>query len=111
LPNRKLRRSAHRSVTELEDDIRRWISEWNKNPRPFIWTKSADEAAHRHVPCSSYSQARSLPGRSPSALRRGLGRGSGSRAGVDGGGPEAVHPTQVSHVVVQLELVRVRAQP
>jgi transposase len=43
LTNRKLRRSAHRSVTELEADIRKWISEWNKDPRPFVWTKSADE--------------------------------------------------------------------
>lgn len=41
--NRKLRRSAHRSVTELETDIRKWISEWNKDPKPFTWTKSADE--------------------------------------------------------------------
>ena len=43
LTNRKLRRSAHRSVTELEADIRKWINEWNKNPRPFVWTKTADE--------------------------------------------------------------------
>ena len=43
LTNRKLRRSAHRSVTELETDIRKWINEWNKNPKPFVWTKSADE--------------------------------------------------------------------
>jgi transposase len=43
LTSRKLRRSAHRSVTELEADIRKWINEWNKNPRPFVWTKSADE--------------------------------------------------------------------
>jgi transposase len=43
LTNRKLRRSAHRSVTELEDDIRKWINEWNKDPRPFAWTKSADD--------------------------------------------------------------------
>ena len=43
LTNRKLRRSAHRSVTELEADIRKWTSEWNKDPRPFVWTKSADE--------------------------------------------------------------------
>jgi transposase len=43
LTNRKLRRSAHRSVTELENDIRKWITEWNKNPRPFVWTKTADE--------------------------------------------------------------------
>ena len=42
LTNRKLRRSAHRSVTELETDIRKWINEWNSNPKPFTWTKSAD---------------------------------------------------------------------
>jgi transposase len=38
-----MRRSAHRSVTELEAEIRAWINDWNKNPRPFIWTKTADE--------------------------------------------------------------------
>jgi transposase len=43
LTTRKLRRSAHRSVTELEADIRQWINEWNKNPKPFVWTKSADD--------------------------------------------------------------------
>ena len=43
LTSRKLRRSAHRSVTELETDIRTWINEWNKNPKPFVWTKTADE--------------------------------------------------------------------
>jgi transposase len=43
LTNRKLRRSAHRTVTELEAGIRKWINEWNKNPRPFTWTKSADD--------------------------------------------------------------------
>lgn len=31
------------SVTELEADIRKWISAWNANPKPFIWTKAADE--------------------------------------------------------------------
>jgi transposase len=41
--SRKLRRSAHRSVTELETDIRTWINEWNKDPKPFVWTKTADE--------------------------------------------------------------------
>ena len=43
LTNRKLRRPTHRSVTELEGDIRKWINEWNKNPSPFVWTKSADD--------------------------------------------------------------------
>jgi transposase len=43
LTNRKLRRSAHRSVTELEADVRRWITEWNADPKPFVWTKPADQ--------------------------------------------------------------------
>jgi hypothetical protein len=43
LTNRKLRRSAHRSVTELEAGIREWTSAWNKNPKPFVWTKTADD--------------------------------------------------------------------
>lgn len=41
LTNRKLRRSAHRSVTELEAGIRTWINEWNKEPKPSVWTKSS----------------------------------------------------------------------
>jgi transposase len=43
LTNRKLRRSAHRSVTELEADVRQWINEWNAAPKPFVWTKTADQ--------------------------------------------------------------------
>ena len=38
-----LRRSDHRSVQALENDIRAWVTEWNENPRPFIWTKPAEE--------------------------------------------------------------------
>ena len=43
LTNRKLRRTAHRSVTELEPDIRTWINQWNRDPKPFVWTKTADK--------------------------------------------------------------------
>jgi transposase len=43
LTNRKLRRSSHRSIKELEADLRAWIGAWNDNPRPFVWTKTADE--------------------------------------------------------------------
>ena len=43
LTNKKLRRGAHRSVRQLNDDIRAWIETWNQNPRPFIWTKTADQ--------------------------------------------------------------------
>src|SRR5579884_2098733 len=43
LTNKKLRRGAHRSVRQLNDDIRAWIETWNQNPRPFVWTKNADQ--------------------------------------------------------------------
>ena len=33
----------HTSVQALENDIREWIATWNDNPRPFTWTKTADE--------------------------------------------------------------------
>jgi hypothetical protein len=38
-----LRRGAHRSVRQLNADIRAWIDTWNDDPRPFVWTKTADE--------------------------------------------------------------------
>ena len=38
-----LQRSDHRSVQALEGDIRKWVKAWNTNPRPFIWTKSAEQ--------------------------------------------------------------------
>ena len=43
LTTKQLRRSAHRSVAQLEADIRRWLDTWNEDPRPFVWTKTADE--------------------------------------------------------------------
>jgi transposase len=43
LTTKKLRRGAHRSVRQLNADIRAWIDTWNENPRPFVWTKTADE--------------------------------------------------------------------
>ena len=43
LTTKKLRRGAHRSVRELNADIRAWIDGWNENPRPFVWTKTADQ--------------------------------------------------------------------
>jgi transposase len=43
LTDQKIRRGAHKSVQALEADIRDWIETWNDNPRPFAWTKSAEE--------------------------------------------------------------------
>jgi transposase/transcriptional regulator with XRE-family HTH domain len=38
-----LQRSDHRSVQALERDIRNWVKGWNENPKPFIWTKPAEQ--------------------------------------------------------------------
>ena len=38
-----LRRGTHRSTKELEAAISAWIANWNEDPKPFIWHKTADE--------------------------------------------------------------------
>jgi transposase len=43
LTDKMIRRGVHTSVPALENDIRDWIATWNDNPRPFTWTKTADE--------------------------------------------------------------------
>ena len=43
LTDKLIRRGVHTSVQALENDIRDWIATWNDNPRPFKWTKTADE--------------------------------------------------------------------
>ncbi|GGM62626.1 hypothetical protein GCM10011608_54750 [Micromonospora sonchi] len=43
LTEQRIRRGAHKSVQSLEADIRSWIADWNSNPRPFVWTKTAEE--------------------------------------------------------------------
>ena len=43
LTTKRLRRGAHRSVGQLNADIRSWIDTWNENPRPYVWTKTADD--------------------------------------------------------------------
>jgi hypothetical protein len=31
----------------IERDIRAWIAQWNENPKPVIWTKTADGILNR----------------------------------------------------------------
>ena len=42
-----LQRSDHHSVQALERDIRAWVKAWNDNPKPFIWTKTAEQILER----------------------------------------------------------------
>jgi transposase len=57
LTDKQLRRGAHKSLQALEKDIRTWVSTWNENPRPFVWTKTAEEIFER---LNSYLQR--IPG-------------------------------------------------
>jgi len=43
LTDQMIRRGAHKSVQALEADIRTWIKNWNQDPKPFVWVKTAEE--------------------------------------------------------------------
>ena len=43
LTRKQLQRGVHRSTAQLEADIHSFIDRHNDNPKPFKWTKSADE--------------------------------------------------------------------
>lgn len=43
LTDKKIRRGVHRSVAALEADIKAFIDQHNADPKPFRWTKSADD--------------------------------------------------------------------
>ncbi|MFF3402863.1 IS630 family transposase [Streptomyces sp. NPDC002659] len=47
LTDKQIRRGVHKSVQTLERDIRTWIRAWNEDPRPVVWTKTADEILER----------------------------------------------------------------
>ena len=43
LTRQLLERGDHHSVRALEKDIRTWVAAWNDNPKPFVWTKTAEQ--------------------------------------------------------------------
>lgn len=43
LTERQIKRGAHTSVSQLKAAIENFIEQDNRSPKPFIWTKSADE--------------------------------------------------------------------
>jgi transposase len=43
LTEKQIRRGVHRSTAELEAAINTYNETVNANPRPFVWTKSADD--------------------------------------------------------------------
>lgn len=43
LTEKQIRRGVHRSTRQLEDAIRRFVAIHNEDPKPFVWTKTADD--------------------------------------------------------------------
>jgi len=43
LTEKQIRRGAHRSTRELEAAIERFVEVSNEAPKPFVWTKTADQ--------------------------------------------------------------------
>ena len=43
ITNRRIRRGVFRSVKELEAAIREYIAVHNEAPKPFVWTRTADQ--------------------------------------------------------------------
>ncbi|HEX5247718.1 MAG TPA: IS630 family transposase [Gaiellaceae bacterium] len=43
LTTKWIKRGSHRSVRDLVASIRTWITNWNDDPKPFVWHKTADQ--------------------------------------------------------------------
>lgn len=43
LTQKQLRRGSHRGTRQLESAIRDYLDVYNEAPKPFVWTKTADE--------------------------------------------------------------------
>jgi transposase len=43
LTDQLTRRGVHKRVATLEKDVRSWVRQWNADPKPFVWRKTAEE--------------------------------------------------------------------
>ena len=74
LTTKKLKRGTHRSVRDLNTDIRNWINTWNDDPRPYVWTKtptkSSTPSADTTNKLTTHDTRSSAPARPRRARRR-----------------------------------------
>jgi hypothetical protein len=42
LTRQRIRRGVFRSIADLQTAINAYLAEHNANPKPFVWTRSAD---------------------------------------------------------------------
>ena len=55
LTRRRLKRGTFRSIVDLQVAINRYLAEHNQDPKPFIWTRSADAILDRLAPIPASS--------------------------------------------------------
>ena len=61
LTRKQLQRGVHHSTRQLEADIRAFIDKHNEDPKPFKWTKSADDILGRRQTLLSPSRSKLMP--------------------------------------------------
>jgi hypothetical protein len=49
LTRKQVRRGSYASVADLVAAIRAFIAAYNRNPTPFVWTKTADQVMAKAV--------------------------------------------------------------
>jgi len=47
LTTKKLQRSAPPQRQGVAADLEAWVANWNENPTPFVWHKSAEQILER----------------------------------------------------------------
>ena len=53
LTRRRLRRGSFHSIVELQAAVNRYIAEHNADPKPFIWTKTAEQVMNKLTPLNA----------------------------------------------------------
>lgn len=53
ITRKRIRRGVFRSVADLETAIYDYVAAHNKNPKPFVWTKKADEIIEKVEHCKA----------------------------------------------------------
>lgn len=53
ITRKRIRRGTFKSVADLEDAIYAYVDHHNKNPKPFVWTKKADEIIEKVERCKA----------------------------------------------------------
>jgi transposase len=51
LTSKRIRRGSFVSVAELEKGIEEFLSAWNDNPKPFVWTATVDSIQEKLLRC------------------------------------------------------------